>query len=246
MRNSIVFSVMFGLLTIAQADPLDSHIRLDMGKIHSVLPRNANQDQNEDGNKNGKASKQKIDAQELAAASDVATIDAGETCGRQTTVIVTETAAGVAAAVVTGLDSGTGRNKTSKDTKSNKKNQDQNGGGRTGNKNADSGKDSGGGRNKGSQKDQGNVVQILTIDISGNNGDNNANAQGNDKTVTVTKTEVVDNGKANKSGDKGYVCLVLNAPLVTNGLLGSNSPSSPRRFLAAGMHQQSQLPQLRR
>lgn len=237
MRNSIVLSIIFSLLAIAQADPLDSHVRLDIGKIHSVLPRNVNRDQNEDGNKNGKASKQKIDAQELAAASDVATIDAGETCGQQTTVVVTETVAGAAAAVVTGLDSSTGRNKTSKDTKNNKKNQDKNGGDDKGSQ-----KD----QKKDQEKDQGNVVQILTIDISGNNGNNNANAQDNDKTVTVTKTEVVDNGKANESGEKGYVYLVLNASVGANGLLGSNSLSSPRRFLAAGMHQQSQLPQLRR
>ncbi|ELR05879.1 hypothetical protein VC83_06426 [Pseudogymnoascus destructans] len=191
MRNSVVLSILLGLLAVAQADTLDSHVRLNFGKIQSVLPRN------EDGNKNGKASKPKIDAQELAATS---AIDTGEPCEHQTTVIVTETAAGAAAAVVTGLNSGSSQNKTVRDTKNNNKNQDQNDNDRTGNKNK--------GSQNGQEKDQGNVVQILTVDISGNNGNNDAHAQGNDKTVTVhsqgndktvtgTKTQVIGNGKAN-------------------------------------------------
>lgn len=222
MRNSVVLSIILGLLAVAQADPLDSHVRLDLGKIQSVLPRNANQNQNEDGNKNGKASKPKVDAQESAATS---AIDTGEPCEHQTTVVVTETAAGAAAAVVTGLDSGSGRNKTVKDAKSNNKNQNQDENGRTGNKNK--------GSQNGQEKDQGNVVQILTVDISGNNGNNNAHAQGNDKTViihdqgndktvtvhdqgkdktvTVTKTQVIGNGKANgNEKSQAYVYLVLS------------------------------------
>lgn len=214
MRNSLVLSIILGLLAVAQADSLDSHVRLQERKIQGVLPRNQNQNQNEDGNKNGKASKQKIDDQELAAASGTAAIDTGEPCDHATTVIVTETAAGAAAAVVTGLDSGNGRNKTGKDTKNNNKNQDQNGNGngKTGNKNADAGAGSDGEHNKGAQnyqgKDRGNVVQILTLDISGNNGNNHANDQVNDKTVTVTKTEVIGNGKANGDQSQAYVYLV--------------------------------------
>ncbi|KFY78958.1 hypothetical protein V499_01997 [Pseudogymnoascus sp. VKM F-103] len=174
MRNSVVLSIILGLAAVAQADNLDSHVRLDVGKIQSVLPRNANQNQNEDGNKNGKASKPKVDAQVLAATSS---IDTGEPCDHRTTVIVTETPAGAAAAVVTGLDSGSGRNKTVGDTKNNNKNQDQGENGRAVNKNKASQNDQ--------EKDQGNVVQILTVDISGNNGNNNPHAQGNEKTVTV-------------------------------------------------------------
>lgn len=205
MRHSLVLSIILSLLAVAQADSLDSHVRLQERKIAGVLPRNANQDQNEDGNKNGKTSKPKLDGQKLAAAPNVVSIDTGEPCDHATTVVVTETAAGAAAAVVTGLDAGNGRNNTGKDTKNNNKNKDQKGDAKAGNKNADAGAGSGGAHGKANQqeKDQGNVVQILTVDISGNDGNNNAHAQGNEKTVTVTKTQLVDNGKANADKNQG-------------------------------------------
>ncbi|OBT54049.1 hypothetical protein VE04_04873 [Pseudogymnoascus sp. 24MN13] len=228
MRNSVVLSIILGLAAVAQADNLDSHVRLDVGKIQSVLPRNANQNQNEDGNKNGKASKPKVDAQVLAATSS---IDTGEPCDHRTTVIVTETPAGAAAAVVTGLDSGSGRNKTVGDTKNNNKNQDQGENGRAVNKNKASQHDQ--------EKDQGNVVQILTVDISGNNAQGNektvtvhaqgaektvtVHAQANEKIVTVHETQVIGNGKANENQSQAVqlsfvtetVFSAGNAPTVT-------------------------------